>query len=527
MGGFFHVFALHRQPSHARREAPKCHDWRLFRQAPTACEGRGGSGPAQIVERRLATPPRLDLKVAWSDRSVPLHVLHLDHPARRAGTDGLPLLSNTRGRFGGEPSGGWGRLTAMNHSSASQEPEEVALLTGPRAASVLSAALAPAGQRLASWEVHSVHHRPGAGVSVGYTAVVVAPNGRSTTEYLCATTARLSNPHAPGLTRVAPTGGDGPAVHVWRHPADPELPGLVVACTPSLLSARIGTQVKATMVAYRPTRRAVVRATFPDETTAYAKVLRPSQAPSFAQRHRLLTASGVPAPEVLREDPDGLVLLSTGRGVALSGLLSQGMSVSRSERVFNGLISLLDALPASAMQLPAHAAWSERARHYAHAAATVLPEHAARARAVAEGVEQLMAASDAGRPVPVHGDFYEANVLMEGESVTSLLDVDSLGPGYRVDDLACLLGHVSVLDHLAPASYPKLRPILETWTRMAERQVDPVSLRARCAGVVLSLVAGARREDGGPWRPDAEGRLARAETWLAQGREIQARRGAH
>ena len=92
-----------------------------------------------------------------------------------------------------------------------------------------------------------------------------------------------------------------PAVHVWRHPADPELPGLVVACTPSLLSARIGTQVKATMVAYRPTRRAVVRATFPDETTAYAKVLRPSQAASFAQRHRLLTASGVPAPEVLRE----------------------------------------------------------------------------------------------------------------------------------------------------------------------------------------------------------------------------------
>ena len=111
--------------------------------------------------------------------------------------------------------------------------------------------------------------------------------------------------------------------------------------------------------------------------------------------------------------------------------------------------------------------------------------------------------------------------------MASLLDVDSLGPGHRVDDLACLLGHVSVLDHLAPASYPHLRPVLEVWTRLAEQQVDPVSLRARCAGVVLSLVAGARREDGGPWRPDAEGRLARAESWLAQAREIQARRGAH
>ena len=316
-------------------------------------------------------------------------------------------------------------------------------------------------------------------------------------------------------------------MHVWRHPADPELPALAVACTPSLLSRRLGAQVKATMVAYRPTRRAVVRVTYTDQSTSYAKVLPPGHSRAFAERHRMLLAAGVPAPEVLRDDPDGLVLLSTGRGVALSGLLSRGMDARRAERVFASLTRLLDSLPASALQLEAHPAWSERARHYAHAAATVLPEHAARARAVADGVEQLMASSDPGPIVPVHGDFYEANVLMEGEGVASLLDVDSLGPGRRVDDLACLLGHVSVLDHLAPASYPHLRPVLDTWTALADRQVDSVALRARCAGVVLSLVAGARREDGGPWRADAEGRLARAETWLAQGRELQARRGAH
>ncbi|MBE6476110.1 MAG: aminoglycoside phosphotransferase family protein [Actinomyces succiniciruminis] len=415
----------------------------------------------------------------------------------------------------------------MSAVMAGHEPEEVALLTGARAASVLAAALAPAGQQLMSWEVHSVHHRPGAGVSVGYTAVVARPDGSRATEYLCATTARLSNPQAIGLTRVAPTGGDGPIVHVWRHPADPELPALAVACTPSLLSQRLGAPVKATMVAYRPTRRAVVRVTYPDSSTAYAKVLRPSQASAFAERHRMLRAAGVPAPDVLRDDADGLVLLSTGRGVPLSGLLSQGMDEAQAARVFQGLTGLLDSLPAAALQLAAHPAWSDRARHYAHAAATVLPEHLARARAVAEGVEQLMAASDPGPVVPVHGDFYEANVLMEGERVASLLDVDSLGPGRRVDDLACLLGHVSVLDHLAPASYPHLRPVLETWTALAEQQVDPVALRARCAGVVLSLVAGARREDGGPWRADAEGRLARAESWLAQARELQARRGAH
>ena len=102
----------------------------------------------------------------------------------------------------------------MSRTQVAREPEEVALLTGPRAASVLSGALAPVGQQLLSWEVHSVHHRPGAGVSVGYTAVVVTPNGSHRTEYLCATTARLSNPQAAGLTRVSPRGGEGPVVHV-------------------------------------------------------------------------------------------------------------------------------------------------------------------------------------------------------------------------------------------------------------------------------------------------------------------------
>lgn len=443
------------------------------------------------------------------------------------------------GRLTGQPDGGAGAALArgevrhtvtMSRASTGREPEEVALLTGPVAGSVLAKALAPSGEVIETWEVHSVHHRPGAGVTVGYTAETVLPGGRRTTEYLCATTARLSHPDAPGLVRVDGVrglAGLGSTVHVWRHPADPELPALEAACTPSVLSERLGTRVVPTMVAYRPTRRAVVRVTFPDSSTAYAKVMRPSQSASFAQRHRMLRDAGVPAPAVLREDPDGLVLLSTGAGVPLSGLLSRGMDEAQATRVMRELVALLDSLPPAALGLPPHHTWSERAHHYAHAAGTVLPEHGARARAVADGVAELMAVSDPGPVVPVHGDFYEANVLMEGESVASLLDVDSLGPGHRVDDLACLLGHVSVLDHLAPASYPHLRPVLETWTRLACEVVDPVALLARCAGVVLSLVAGARREDGGPWRADAEGRLARAELWLAQARETRARLGEH
>ena len=41
-----------------------------------------------------------------------------------------------------------------------------------------------------------------------------------------------------------------------------------------------------------------------------------------------------------------------------------------------------------------------------------------------------------------------------------------------------------------------------------------MALCARTAGVVLSLVAGAKRVDGAEWIDDALGRLSTAEAWL-------------
>ncbi|TRW42838.1 phosphotransferase family protein [Georgenia yuyongxinii] len=419
--------------------------------------------------------------------------------------------------------------------AAQHEPADVALLTGPEAGPMLAGALGVEGSHLVDWQVHTIHHRPGAGVTVGYTVTVErqvpgAGSALRSEEYLCATTARLSQPAGPGLVRLEQE-GEGPVVHLWRHPADPELPALPVACDASLLSRRLGTPVTVELLAYRPTRRAVLRVRRSDPTaTAYLKVVRPSGARVFADRHRMLTAAGVPAPEVLRADDDGLVLLGEGRGTPLSNLLARGVGRA-APAVLTALLRVLDALPAAVLDLPRRPAWAERAQHYAHAAATVLPQHADRTKALADGVESLLAASDPGPVVPSHGDFYEANVLMDPREdavgVTALLDVDAVGPGHRVDDLACLLGHVSVLPHLAPTTYPHVPDLLERWTRSCEQLVDPVALHARSAGVVLSLVAGARRSDGAQWRADAEGRLARAESWLARGREVLAQRGPH
>ncbi|MDD9207961.1 aminoglycoside phosphotransferase family protein, partial [Georgenia sp. 10Sc9-8] len=301
-------------------------------------------------------------------------------------------------------------------AAAEHEPADVALLTGPEAGPMLEAALATEGARLGRWAVHTVHHRPGAGVTVGYTATVVrhAQDAEGHEEYLCATTARLSRTDVPALVRLESADG-GPVVHLWRHPADPELPALAVACDAAQLTERLGITVSVELLTYRPTRRAVLRVRQADGATAYAKVVRPDTLDALAERHRMLTRAGVPAPEVLRADDDGLVLLAEGRGTPLANLLARQRGAelddpSTADRTLGTLVTVLDAMPADVTELPRRPAWSERARHYAHAAATVLPEHRPRTELLADGIEEMLARSDPGPVVPTHGDFYEANL---------------------------------------------------------------------------------------------------------------------
>ncbi|QDB80271.1 aminoglycoside phosphotransferase family protein [Georgenia wutianyii] len=399
----------------------------------------------------------------------------------------------------------------MDEALTQAERDDVALLTGPGAREILQAALAAEGAALGRWEVHTVHHRPGAGVTVGYTV-----SARGQDDYLCATTGRVTAPAGDGLVRLE---SGGSVVHVWRHPADPELPALGDACSPAGLAGRLGVArpPAVELLAYRPLRRAVVRAR--GEALAdgqvYAKVVRPRTLRDLATRHRLLTEAGVPAPEVLLAAEDGLLVIRSGRGASLASELARGMGTARARATLENVVAVLDRLPAAVLDLPRRAAWAERADHYGHAASVVLPEHRARIERLAAGVGAALGRTDPGPVVPTHGDLYEANLLMAADRVSAVLDVDSVGPGHRVDDLACLLAHVSVLPHLAPRTYPQVPAVLATWTEMCSRWVDPGALRARAAGVVLSLVAGARRREAPDWRVDAEGRLAEAERWLA------------
>ncbi|HYN65582.1 MAG TPA: aminoglycoside phosphotransferase family protein [Ornithinibacter sp.] len=375
------------------------------------------------------------------------------------------------------------------------EADVIGLLTGPGARNLLVLALGTVGAEVTDHVVHDVQHRPGDGVTVGFR-VWLRAFGADREEYvLISSTAGRDVPDdSPGLARLE---GPGGRLIAWRHPHDPALPALGTGCDPTSLEAVLpgtGAVAELELVGYRPLRRAVLRAVR-SGTTAYVKVLRPAAgrggAPDVLHRHHLLTAAGVPVPRVLAATPEGLVVLAQADGTPLVEAISadgaHGLELAH-------LVAVLDALPAQVLDLPRRTAWSDRARDYAHAVVAARPgADGERALAVARAVRRRSREVDLGPVVPTHGDFHEGQLTVRGTAdgwrPAGLLDVDTVGPGHRVDDLACLVAHTVALG-------PAWSGLVGRWERQATGVVDPDALRVRTAGVLLSLAAAAAHEPG-------------------------------
>jgi hypothetical protein len=176
---------------------------------------------------------------------------------------------------------------------------------------------------------------------------------------------------------------------------------------------------------------------------------------------------------------------------------------------------LLDAFPAAAADL--HPAGSRPpgdalARVADHAG--VLGVVAGELRPRLDALCAALAAADPGEhpAVPVHGDFYESQLLVEGGAVVGLLDVDTVGRGHRIDDWATLLGHVVLLEHILPepATATRYRRAVETH---ALGRWPAAQLRPRVAAVLVGLATGPFRVQQAGWPARTEARLALAERW--------------
>ena len=389
------------------------------------------------------------------------------------------------------------------------------LLTGPDAGDILRAALAPAGGDLLSWHPVQVDYRPGRASSAGYRARVRWPDGPVSDERFAAYT---GTPPEGTLTV-----GDGQdRIAVWRFPHDPYLPGLATAYDPAAVARllrgyRLGDQrVRLVVRAYRPRRRAVIEA-IGARGRLFLKVVRPSRVVALHRRHRLCTDAGVPVPPSLGYTDDGLLVLQALPGITLRTAL-QGRATAAAPSAA-ALLSILDRLPGELTEAPRRQSWSERAGHYAAVVAGVLPAEADRARQLwAELGAPPGTGGGTAPPVPVHGDFYENQLQVAGGRITGLLDIDTAGPGERLDDLACLLGHLSVLAQIQPARASAINRLGARCLTAFDSTVDPAELRYRTAAVVLSLATGPHRVQEPGWPDATRRRLELAERWLDSAR---------
>jgi aminoglycoside phosphotransferase len=371
---------------------------------------------------------------------------------------------------------------------------------------------------LEALRVTGVTLQPDGAATVRYSAAVARPDGRETSEVLIATTGtRIPD----GATTVdAVVDGESRTVGLWRWPRDPALPALGWAASRSAVADRLAElglttgPVGLRLRSYRPGRRAVVQVT---TTTGdlFLKVVRPATLPRMVELHALLDGV-VPAPPLLATTDDGVLVLAGLPGTPLRALLADdGRGLPEAAE----LDRVLDGLPAAAAGL------ASVGRRMTGDALARVSDHAAVLATVADGLRPrlaaltaALAAADPGEhpAVPVHGDFYESQLLVDDGRVVGLLDVDTAGRGHRIDDWATLLAHLALLELIlpGPTTVARYRAGLEEHVL---RRWPAGQLRPRVAAVLVGLATGPFRVQQARWPEGTAARIALAEEWAGLG----------
>ena len=353
-------------------------------------------------------------------------------------------------------------------------------------------------------EVHTdaIHYRAGRDVTVGYQ-VVLEQDAVRQEEYLLATTADVTG-------EVATLDSEQFGFRVWRHPHDPVLASAPEAFSPDAVAGWLATaglasgEVALTAVAYRPMRRAVLRADV-DGGRWFVKLQRPKRHLEYLERMALLAPAGV-TPPVVAVPAEGVTITAAAEGVSLAQALAAWSMQGAVEPDPASLLELLGRLPGGVRTLPPQRGHDVRLRMALETAAVDLP---GRASEIADLGERLLAAdarAELGPVVATHGDFYEANIFTVDGRATSVIDIESAGPGHLVDDLATLMAHLVVLPDLSAVHYAQLPGLIDRWYAAFCDVVDGPTLRARTAGLILGLMSGAGEAQ-------ASARLDRALAW--------------
>ncbi|MFZ0530673.1 MAG: phosphotransferase [Propionicimonas sp.] len=400
------------------------------------------------------------------------------------------------------------------------DPDGSALLTSNDVGALLVAAVQHAGGTLVTWALDHVDANPAHSTTATYSALVDWPYGRR--EELLGVSARASGPtesdsaaeiFADGIREVA----------VWIYPQDPELPGLARAayaesmaevCNAHHVFAHPVTpaDLHLQMIGYRPRRRAVVKvSTGEPAQVVYVKVLRARLFDDVLSRHNLLATAGLPVAEVAATTSDHLLILRELSGRPLARAVFDATPPCTAE----DLITLLDAMPSSVSRLDRRPPWSDAVGHYARMVTAALPALEPRLDRLVDTIVSGLAPIPAGNE-PTHGDFHEGQVHVRDGRICGLLDTDTIGPGRRADDLACLVAHLSTIQRMSAAQEGRVHELIRRWVPVFDTRVDPTELRLRAAAVIISLATGPFRGQEPEWEWETARMIGSAEALVRQ-----------
>lgn len=389
------------------------------------------------------------------------------------------------------------------------------LLIGTDAAPVLQAALAASGLGFTEHAIRSVHRRGGSSASVVYDVGIVE-GGEDRKAQLVAHVSARTIPDGATVVQA----GDL-AIHVWRFPNDPYLPGLPSALDPGRVRGmldRVGGppgEVTLQTKAYRPTRRAVIEVALGAHggRVLYLKVLggRTSKrvrerTEALAEVHRRL-GGHLPVPRLVGTAAgQGLIAMAALSGRTLRTLLVHGsplpdpaelVDLSRRLATIRGVTSGTD--PRRYADITRHV------HHLEH----LLPDQAALLARIAEKVATL-----SGPVGTVHGDLHDGQLLFNAEAALSgVLDVDGAGPGDLASDAGRLIAHVEAADLVADLADPAREYPDRLWEAY-RTLIDRRETAKGAAAAWVGLATGPYRAHQPGWQEATRERLARAAAWL-------------
>jgi len=199
-------------------------------------------------------------------------------------------------------------------------------------------------------------------------------------------------------------------------------------------------QSEFTVLNYKPERRCVGKLTRPDGKAATAKFFSKLEFDAILRsRKELVPPSGVILPDWIGGS-NGMRAMAFAwlKGETLDHLLAAGEFDKAA--LAGEVIARLHASPQANLDEGEKRAppvvLKALSRHLGH----LLPACAERAAEISRQISEWLGRRVVEK-VPVHGDFYDRQVVVNGNQV-GLIDSDSVGVGDRIGDLGCFIAHL-------------------------------------------------------------------------------------